>query len=307
MNAFLAILVLQDRRQLSRRELAPGIVPYLAGGAFWLLYVGQAPQIFWAQARAAAGYRISSGRSLFENVFNDAYTRYFEFYFANFSATTAIRGFAILFGVAGIIALVGTKRPRTAPLARTLLFFSAASYLGIAVLDNQKFPFYLIYSTPVFSACGAVWVFDAWARPGFVRTLSLSLLLGFAGAGIGGFAFKIHRNDYAHVYKPTIIAIRQMSRPQDVIMGPSELGFALGFHPPLVDDCYLGYASGIRPQVYVMHSSCGSSAATEKAWDWSRHELSAAYERKATFGSYEIYVRKQRAADSLQVFIRAMK
>ncbi len=307
MNVFLVIIVLQDVRHLRWPAAMLGLMPYLAALVAYFLYAAQAPQIFWAQATAASVYRISSFNALFENVFNDAYERYFRFYFANFSPITAVRGFAILFGVVGLVALIASKRLRATPLARTLLFFPAAGYLGIALLDNQKFTFYLIYSTPVFSACGAVWVYDTWRRPGLARILAVGLLLGFGAAAIGGFAFKIHRNDYLHVYQPTIAAIRHMTHSQDIIMGPSELGFALGFRPPLMDDCYLGYASGIRPRVYVMHSSCGSSVATQRAWDWSRRELAAAYELKATFGSYEIYLQKEPGEGSSQVFIRARK
>ena len=107
---------------------------------------------------ATSEYRVSNLGALLWNLVNDAYERYFQFYFANFSAATAVRGFALLFGVVGIVALIATKRLRSAPFARILLVFAAAGYLGIALLDNQKFPHYLIYSTPIFSACGALWV-----------------------------------------------------------------------------------------------------------------------------------------------------
>jgi hypothetical protein len=291
-NLFLAIVVLHDARQLRWPALMLGAIPYLVGAVLCFLYAAQAPQIFWAQARATSRYRVSSFDSLLENVVNDVYERYLKFYFANFSATTALRGFALLFGVAGIVAIIASKRLRSALLARMLLFFAAAGYIGIALLDNQKFPHYLIYSTPVFSACGALWVYDTWPRGGVARVLACGLLLGFVAATAGGFGFKIHRNDYQQIYRPAISSIRQMSRAQDIIMGPSELGFALGFHWPLIDDCYLGFTSGIRPKVYIMHSSCGPSPATQRAWDWSRRELAIAYDRKATFGSYDIYLRK---------------
>ena len=48
-------------------------------------------------------------------------------------------------------------------------------------------------------------------------------------------------------------------------MGGSELGFALGFGPERIDDRYLGYDTGKRPDVYVENGYYGKIGAAGTA------------------------------------------
>ncbi len=73
-------------------------------------------------------------------------------------------------------------------------------------------------------------------------------------------------------------------------MGPSELGFTLGFGPPLIDDCYLGFRSRIRPQLYVM---CSAGDFSPAPWDWSRKELATNYHQLFANAAYTIYLRDE--------------
>lgn len=86
-------------------------------------------------------------------------------------------------------------------------------------------------------------------------------------------------------------------------MAPSEFGFALGWGLPLIDDCYLGHASGIQPDIYIMHNCCdpGRYPETHQAWTWSRKMLAERYrlvEVENTYWPYWIYVRKDLLAPS---------
>ncbi len=77
-------------------------------------------------------------------------------------------------------------------------------------------------------------------------------------------------------------------------MGGSELGFALGFGPPLVDDRYLGFFSGKTPDVFVVNEFYGpmrSSPRLNSAWETSRTTLHDQYHLVFKNGAYSIYVR----------------
>jgi hypothetical protein len=61
------------------------------------------------------------------------------------------------------------------------------------------------------------------------------------------------RNDaYSREYLPVIGWLRLHGAPSRMVIGPSELGFELGFTPRLADDFRLGYNSGKRPDLIVI-------------------------------------------------------
>jgi hypothetical protein len=294
-NALLAVLIISDWRLVSFLDLLRLTIPYFFGGALCFCYVLQAPQIFLAQTKAASGYRVGGPALLLKNVANDIYTRYFTFYFGHLSGPDRLKACTLLFGLVGLIAVAFNRRLRSASYGRLLLVFSGVAYVGVACVDDMKFPYYLVYVTPLFSACGAFWVYDSFGRDGkpFQRLIAGMLLIASVGATIGAFARAIYRNDLANVYKPAVATIRRALNPKEYVIGPSQLAFAFGFGPPLVDDCYLGYASGIKPEVYVMHDSCGPPpVGSERPWDWSRMILATRYQLVFENQMYKVFFRK---------------
>jgi len=110
-------------------------------------------------------------------------------------------------------------------------------------------------------------------------------------ANIGGIGYKIYQDDYHNLYNPAIVAIRHSLPPGGLVMGGSELGFALGFGPPLVDDRYLGYFSGKVPDVFVIDQYYGPLWTLSSAWNASRNTLHSQYHLTFENRAYSIYVR----------------
>jgi hypothetical protein len=137
-----------------------------------------------------------------------------------------------------------------------------------------------------------MWLHESFRRPSPLRFLAGALAFGFLGANIANCLYYVRRNDFAHEFQPALATIEQLRRPADIVMAPSEFGFALGFHKPLVDDCYLGYASGIRARIYVMYSSCNPPPGSPAPWIWSREQLAAHYQTVYRNPAYAIYLRR---------------
>lgn len=292
-NAVLALLVLPDWRRIRWQGILAVSFPYLLGAALCLLYISKAPEIFLAQTRAASGYRVSGLGALIWNILNDLYVRYGEMYITDLSGLNRLKGASLIFAVAGTVAVIANCRLRSHPLGRILLMLAIVGYLGVAAIDNQKFPIYFIYSMPAMSACGAFWVHDLWCNDQSRtrsprRFIPAALLAASLLATIGGFSFKIYQNDFDRLYHPAVSAIQADLPPGGIVMGGSELGFAFGFGPHLIDDRFLGYASGIRPDVFVENGYYGTSGAAGQAAKMIlRNQYRLTFENSA----YKIYAR----------------
>jgi hypothetical protein len=58
---------------------------------------------------------------------------------------------------------------------------------------------------------------------------------------------------YRKEYSPVAAYLKSILKPDDLVMGTSELGFSLGFeNPQLVDDVWFGYWSERKPTVLVV-------------------------------------------------------
>jgi len=293
-NAMLLALVSLDWKRIRWSGLLLAMIPYLIGVGVCVWYILQAPQIFVAQ-RHAELYRTSSFTSTLWNLVNDAGERYVYYYFSGLAGINKLKVLSLFFAVAGIVGLIFVSRPALKETRRVLLVFSAIAYLALAVIDNMKLPVYFIYSMPVFTACGAVWMYEWWIRGGTRRLLATGLFVASAAATIGGFSYKIYKNDYRNEYLPAIAEVRKDLRPGYLLMAGSELGFGLGFRPPLTDDRYLGYFSGSRPQIYVMNDYYVGmpEPALERAWASSRQTLREHYHLAFQNALYKIYVQKK--------------
>jgi hypothetical protein len=291
MNAFLLALLIWDRKQWRWMQTKAFFAPYAIGGVLCLWYIEQAPAIFVAQFHAAAGYRMSGPVGVIERVFADSSNRYLAFYVTD---QGRLKPLALLFGIAGVAGIVLNHRLRRERFSRLLLGFAAVGYLGVALVDNKDFWYYLNYSMTTFDACAGLWVYNSWKGRRWDRFVATALLAGFIGATLSNSIAVIRRDTFRRSYDPALAAVKRYLRPGGLVMGPSEFGFTLGWGKPLIDDCYLGYASGIVPDVYVMHNCCTPNPYSNASWKWSRAKLESRYtlvEAERTFWPYWIYVR----------------
>jgi hypothetical protein len=288
-NGWLAAVVILHWREIRWRGLALASLPYLLGFAIYAAYVLKAPHIFLAQAREAYLYRIAGGPSLGRKIITDFVSRYWELYYAALSGAKRLKLFSLLFGVVGTVLLAANSKWRRSPLGRILLIFACISYVGVAALDNQDIPAYFTYSMPMLTGCAALWVYAEWQTSRRVfRFISGGLATAAVLAAVGGFSMKILANERKHLYMPVIEAVRSHLPPNGKVMGGSELGFALGFQPYLIDDRFLGYLSGIRPDVFVENEYYGGGG---PGWLASREILQTEYHLVLQNKAYNVYVR----------------
>ena len=290
-NAFLVSVVLLDWKRIRWTGILGAAVPYLIGSALLLRYILQAPAVFLAQTKAASTYRITGFTAVIENLFNDLYLRYGGLYYSSMHGINKLKVASLIFAVVGVVAFAMRRNLRHQPLGKMLLFMACIAYIGVALVDNQKFPIYFIYSMPVFTACGVVWVHDCWKNRGPWRWISAALLGSAVAATIAGFTYKIHENDYDHLYKPAVAAIRASLPPGGLVMGGSELGFGLGFGSNLIDDRYLGFFSGKTPDVFVVNQYYGAMPGAQlgQAWVASREKLRTQYHLTFSNEAYRVY------------------
>ncbi|MGA2905588.1 MAG: hypothetical protein ABSD98_17315 [Candidatus Korobacteraceae bacterium] len=295
MSVSIAAMVLWDWRRTTWRTLVAAALPYLIGAACCLYYIHLAPAIFLAQTRAAWGYRVGGLSATLRNVLNDAYQRYFHSYYEGYTGILKLKVVSLVFLAAGVLGLLADRNLRSQPVARRLLVLAGIAYVVLAVVDNQKFTNYLIYSVPTFAACGAVWVYGRWQAGGLGRLLATSLLAANILVTICGIGYRIYSNSYRNLYNPAVAVIQSSRPPGGTVMGGSELGFALGFGPPLVDDQYLGFFSRRLPEVFVENEFYGPhwalSPGLKIAWDRSRSKLHSRYRLVFENTAYSVYLR----------------
>jgi hypothetical protein len=294
MNAAIAAMVLWDWRRIRWRVLAAAALPYLVGVSLCLWYIHQAPDIFFLQSRAAGEYRVSGLLATLRNVLNDANQRYVHYYYGGLGGIFRLRSVTLVFLLIGVAGMFRHDL-RVQPIVKRLLLLTVIAYVGLAVVDNGKYPSYFIVTIPFFAACATVWVYYCWERRGVARVMASALLGAYLLVNILGVGYKIYANSYRNSYNPVVALVRASLPPGGLVMGGSELGFALGFGPPLIDDRYLGYFSGEAPAVFVENPYYGPYwARTPRlalAWEFSRSTLSREYHSIFDDHTYKVYVR----------------
>jgi len=181
---------------------------------------------------------------MLRNVSNDAYWRYFHLYYSGQTGIKKLQILTLIFPVVGMLCFLTDRNLRSQPLGKRLLLLACIGYMGVAALDTRKCGNYLVFFVLVLTACGAVWVYTLWQARGRGRLVSCFLLAISIGATLVGVGYKIHKDEYHHLYNPAVVAVRGSLPPGGLVLGPSELGFALGFGPQLVD-AHFGYSPDV--------------------------------------------------------------
>ncbi|HEX4165243.1 MAG TPA: hypothetical protein VHZ55_07205 [Bryobacteraceae bacterium] len=292
-NGFLAVLILLDWSRIRWWAFFAAAVPFLLGIGACALYASHNPALYRAQSFANSSYRISTVKQIFHHLVFDFEQRYLGFYLINQYGVNKLKIFGLLFGLAGVVALLLNRRLRALTVSRVFLILAGASYIFLAILDNQTFPIYFVYSLPFLTACGATWVF--FERPGSrARKLAYVFLAGSLFTTIAGFGDKLYRNENRLYYRPVVNAIVQNASPGATIMGGSQLGFALGFDNSrykIIDDRFVGYFSGIKPELYVWDPFYVVVTTPDRhlAWNVSRQTLKDHYHVVYKSDAYQVY------------------
>jgi 4-amino-4-deoxy-L-arabinose transferase-like glycosyltransferase len=248
-----------DRRRIKWRHVALAAVPYVLGAMGWGLYILQDPAVFAVQfkANATTGGRLQ-GLSApwlgFLHEFTDRYRTAFGLgeQSPGHSAIARLKALILVAYVAGVVCAWATRRIRESRGGRALLLLTALYFVIMAVLDGQKLAWYLVHIVPLYAALLAIWLVDVWEAvrlPRYAVAAALSALLLLQA---GGVVQRMRANEYRASYAPAADFLKRRMQPSTLVMGSAEMGFALGFNEHLIDDSFLGYYSGKRPDFIVV-------------------------------------------------------
>jgi hypothetical protein len=175
--------------------------------------------------------------------------------------------------------------------------FTASHCFLLLAFDGKRVWTYLMYVVPLFAALFAVCLVNAWRARLLPRTALASVCLVFLAVQCATTWSRIVRDDYDRWFVPVTRFLASHAKPAMVIMGPSELGFGLGFHSNLVDDTRLGCLSGKRA-AYVVIDKFGYAAAIQflaaadpNCYSYIRNQLADNYRPVYSSDRYVVYER----------------
>jgi hypothetical protein len=152
--------------------------------------------------------------------------------------------------------LFARKESRQNPGIRTLLWLWTVYFVSMTFYENTKEVKYAIHIVALFDAVVAVWVVSWWRRGGGDRILSAAAAAVFVSVGVGGLLYtSLIQRDYEKIYLPAAVFLEHTARPGDLILGGSELGFALGFDRNIVDDNSFTYITRKTPVFIAMSNN----------------------------------------------------
>jgi 4-amino-4-deoxy-L-arabinose transferase-like glycosyltransferase len=249
---FLALYL--DRSRIRFSHVALAALPYIVGLTCWGIYIKQDPTAFTAQF---GGNAMPEVRGM---IFRDPITafkreilvRYLDGFGLTAPGIKRIRGIGLIAYVIGALGILSTPKLRRQPMVKAALISTLIMMGGLFAIDGIKRAFYLVYVLPMFAVLLAIWVNHLWQT----RTLPRAVVAGAIGllfvAQAAGVGWLIAQDPNQRDYLPVIDYLKSHKAPDGVVMGPSELGYGLGYDRHLVDDFRLGYYSGKRPQFIVV-------------------------------------------------------
>jgi 4-amino-4-deoxy-L-arabinose transferase-like glycosyltransferase len=245
-----------DRDRFKWPHLTAILVPYFIAFAGWGYYISRNPAAFLSQftGNATAGGRFRPFTAPWSAIYAEVVDRYLgSFGFRpDASPLEHVRLLILLVYVAGAIAVLLARRMRKNEGYRVLLLLTGLYLLMMTFGEGKKAELYIIYAIPFWAAILAAWVHESWKNSAPWRIALATIMGGFLLLQTGNALYLIQRNNYGTQFLPVVRFIQGHMANETVVMGPSELGFELGFNGNLVDDFNLGYYSGKRPGLIVM-------------------------------------------------------
>ncbi len=288
-----------DRDRIRWVDVALAATPYVCGLALWGLYLSHDPQAFVAQfvGNAKPGERGLIFHAPVQALRLELEARYLTAYGFYTEGLKRLRVLPLILYAAALIGSLLThyiRRDRFLHLATMLVLVSCA---GLLLVDGIKRSFYLPYVLPYLAVLSAIWINWLWDRQ---RTARIAIGIAIAAViivQVGGAVSLISNKNRQRFFEPVIAFLRQNNSGRKTIDGPSELGFGLGYNPPLVDDYRLGFYSGKRPQFIVVDDNYRSFFDSLKdhdrpAYDYVRHLIDQDYKVVYQNGLYSIYERR---------------
>jgi hypothetical protein len=252
-----------DRRRLTWRDVGLALIPYFVGALGWGLYILQRPDLFVSQfvGNATAGGngvgRLDGLLAPWLALYREITVRYLIAFglgghSAGHSSLTKLKVLILLTYVVGIIGALSMRPIRAHRGYKALLILTGIYFVFLTIFDGQKLAWYLVHMMPLFAALLAVFVHWLWTSTRLPRWAIALPLGGFLMLQLGGLVQRIRQNEYRRSYAPAVDFLKAKAEPSALIMGSTELAFALGFDANLVDDIRLGYYTGKKPDYIVV-------------------------------------------------------
>ncbi len=264
--AFLTVYF--DLRQIRLTHIFLAVVPYLVGGTGFGIWAFQDIEAFRDQFadNASMSGRLSGFSAPLQGFIGEFTQRYPHAFglLANtggHSGPIYLKSLILIGYIAGVFGLIFTRELRRNQKYFALLILAGIYFASLSILDGQKQTYYLIHIIPIYVACLAIFINQAWEKSSkpFQKLILLGGVFLFVSLQIGGIALRIKQNTKGRLYQPTINYLKENAAENDLIMGKSDLGFGLGFPENFVDDGRFGYRSGKRPKFIICDSQVENS------------------------------------------------
>lgn len=298
-----------DRRRVKLQHIALALIPYVVGAAGWGLYIFQRPDLFVSQfvgnatAGGNGGGRLDGLLAPWQAFYREITLRYLVAFgmgghSAGHSSLAKLKVLMLLTYVVGTIGAVAVRSIRNHRGYRAIMILTGLNFLLLTLFDGQKLAWYLVHTIPLFAALLAIFVHWLWTSTHVPRwAIALPLVL-FAMLQVGGMAQRIRQREYQKTYGPAVTFLKANVAPSAMIMGSTELAFALGFDSNLVDDVRLGYYTGKRPDFIVVDeiyedAFVGMGIQNEDVYRHIRDLLANEFHPVYDQGHYKIYARNE--------------
>jgi hypothetical protein len=280
--ALACIVVIEDRSRLEWRHLMAAGVPYFIAFSAWAPYVLSAPQFFRVQLLGNAAGRDRAFSAPVTSLVREIHRYLDGFGFAPWSHGFAHVSILELAGfVAGIAACVYFR----VAAGRTVVRIIGVLCVFLWLFEGLKSSTYLVHVIPWFAMALAI------AAVQFRRPIVVGAICLLAASRVAVPALK---DKYHRQYLPAAEFVQHAASREDLIMGPAELDFRLGFDRHLVDDIMMGTTTGKQAGFIVIDPRYADymesiRVSDPQAYQRVSAQLGAQYEKIYDGGEYQVY------------------
>ena len=293
-----------DRRLIRPKHIFLAAIPYLVGATAWGLYISQEPAMFLTQflGNATDTNRMSGFKNPLAAFYYEIVERYLKSYglgshSAGSSGHIYLKSLTLLSYLIGILGVILIKNLREKSSTKLLLAIWAVFFVVMTVLDGQKLSYYLLNIIPFYVVFLAVICVYFWRRnvfPHWIIALCLSVLLLLQ---VGGLLLRMKINYYQNSFQAAANFIKLNSTDDSLTMASAEMAFALGFEGKIIDDHWLGYERGKKPQFFVVEEVYqdaleGKRTQMPEVYQYISDTLQNDYELVYDQNNYKIYALK---------------
>jgi 4-amino-4-deoxy-L-arabinose transferase-like glycosyltransferase len=246
-----ALTLLFDRQRLRFSHIVPFAVPHLVGALGWGLYMMQDFPLARVQFGGNGSGRLNGVLAPWASVRTEITQRYLAA-FGGTSGTSPLMRIKLI-TLAGYLAGV-LMVARRAKNAAPLLILAAIHTGYFTFMDASKQGAYLVHIVPLLALLLAVAIDDCWERYPRWRRLTAAAVALFVCVQLAARAQTIIFNRQQPDYLAAAAFVQQHTKPGELVVGPTELGFVLGFDRPLSDDMRLGYYTHKQTDLVVVNT-----------------------------------------------------